>query len=45
MWAQLISMRLKPGKDDELPKVFDQLRATEQEGSGLLRSMAFPGPG
>ena len=41
MWAQLISMRLKPGKDDELPKVFDQLRATEQEGSGLLRSMAF----
>ncbi len=41
MWAQLISTRLKPGKDQELPKLFDQLKATEQPGSGLLRSTAF----
>jgi quinol monooxygenase YgiN len=41
MWAQLISARLKPGRDQELPKLFDQLEATEQPGSGLLRSTAF----
>jgi quinol monooxygenase YgiN len=41
MWAQLISTRLKPGKDQELPKLFDQMKATEQPGSGLVRSMAF----
>jgi heme-degrading monooxygenase HmoA len=41
MWAQLISARLKPGKEQELPRLFDQLKATEQPGSGLLRSMAF----
>ena len=41
MWAQLISMRLKAGKDQDLPKLFEQLRATEQEGSGLVRSLAM----
>ena len=41
MWAQLISTRLKPGKDQELPRLFDQMKATEQPGSGLLRSMSF----
>jgi len=41
MWAQLITTRLKPGKDQELPKLFDQLKATEQPGSGLLRSTAY----
>ncbi len=41
MWAQLISARLKPGKEQELSKLFDQLKATEQPGSGVLRSMAF----
>ena len=34
MWAQLITMRLKPGKETELPKLVEQLRATEQPGSG-----------
>jgi quinol monooxygenase YgiN len=39
MWAQLITMRLKPGKDDdELVAVMDLLRSAEQPGSGLLRS-------
>lgn len=41
MWAQLITTRLKPGKDQELPKLFEQLKAIEQSGSGLLRSTAF----
>ena len=39
MWAQLIITRLKAGKDGELPKLFDQLRALEQPGSGLIRSL------
>ena len=41
MWAQLITMRLKPGQDDGLTKVIDQLRAAEQPGSGLVRSLAL----
>lgn len=41
MWAQLITMRVKDGKDAELPKLFDQLRAVEQPGSGLVRSLAM----
>ena len=41
MWAQLITMRLKPGQDAGLTKVIDQLRATEQPGSGLVRSLAL----
>ena len=40
MWAQLIIMRLKPGKEDDLPRLYEQLRAAEQPGSGLLRTTA-----
>lgn len=38
MWAQLITTRLKPGRDGDLPKLIEQLRAVEQPGSGLVRS-------
>jgi heme-degrading monooxygenase HmoA len=38
MWAQLITMRLKPGKDDQLEALGKQLEASEQPGSGLVRS-------
>ena len=38
MWAQLITARLKPGKEGDLPRMVEQLRAVEQPGSGLLRS-------
>lgn len=38
MWAQLITARLKPGKEHELTKLFDEVQAAEQPGSGLLRS-------
>jgi hypothetical protein len=39
MWAQLITMRLKPGKDTaELDK---QIRAAEQLGSGLIRRLVM----
>ena len=38
MWAQLISTRLKPGKEEELPRLIEQLQAAEQPGSGLVRS-------
>jgi quinol monooxygenase YgiN len=36
MWAQLIRVQLKPGKDMAL--LAEQLRVTEQPGSGLVRS-------
>jgi len=41
MWAQLITTRLKPGKEQDLPKLFEQLRAVEEPGSGLIRSTAM----
>jgi hypothetical protein len=39
MWAQLITWRLKPGKD--LAGLHEQLRAIEQPGSGLLRTIVM----
>jgi quinol monooxygenase YgiN len=41
MWAQLIKMRLRPGRETDLPGVLEQLHALEQPGSGLLRTMAM----
>jgi hypothetical protein len=41
MWAQLITTRLKPGREDDLPRVIAGLEAVEQPGSGLLRSTAM----
>jgi len=41
MWAQLITMRLKPDKHEALPELMQQLRATEQPGSGLLQSITM----
>jgi quinol monooxygenase YgiN len=39
MWAQLITMRLKPGRDGEVQGLVDMLRSSEQPGSGLVRSL------
>ncbi len=41
MWAQLITTRLKPGREHDLPRLVEQLRAVEQPDSGLLRSTAM----
>jgi quinol monooxygenase YgiN len=41
MWAQLITTRLKPGREGDLPGLVEQLRAVEQPGSGLVRSTAM----
>lgn len=41
MWAQIIKTRVKPGMDDRLADLLAQLRATEQPGSGLLRTTAM----
>jgi quinol monooxygenase YgiN len=41
MWAQLITTSLKPGKEDQLPRLIEELRVTEQPGSGLIRSTAM----
>ena len=38
MWAQLMKMRMLPGKENELDEMFDQLQAMEKPGSGLLRT-------
>lgn len=45
MWAQLISMRLKEGSEDELTGLMDALDSVEQPGSGLLRSLAMTDQG
>jgi quinol monooxygenase YgiN len=37
MWAQLIQMRLKPSEDTL--ELIEQIRAAEQPGSGLVRSL------
>jgi len=44
MWAQLITTRLKPGKEEELPRLIEQLRAAEQArfGFGALNGDAGP---
>jgi hypothetical protein len=41
MWAQLITARLKPGKETDLPRLFEQVQAAEEPGSGLVRSIAM----
>ena len=41
MWAQLITTRLKPGREGDMPVLVEQLRVTEQPGSGLVRSLAM----
>ena len=41
MWAQLITTRLKEGHEGDLPRLVEQLKATEQPGSGLVRSIAM----
>jgi len=37
MWAQLIQMRLKP--DADTTEMIEEIRAAEQSGSGLVRSL------
>jgi heme-degrading monooxygenase HmoA len=41
VWAQLIKMRLKSGHEGDLERVWEGLRAAEQPGSGLVRSLAM----
>ena len=38
MWAQLITMTLKPNREGDLPRLYEGLRAAETPGSGLLRT-------
>ncbi len=41
MWAQMITTRLKPGHEGDLPRLAGALQAAEQPGSGLVRSTAM----
>jgi antibiotic biosynthesis monooxygenase (ABM) superfamily enzyme len=41
MWAQLITTRLKAGREGDLPRLEDELRKVEQPGSGLIRSLVM----
>ena len=38
MWTQVITARLKPGRDADLPTLARHMRSIERPGSGLLRS-------
>jgi quinol monooxygenase YgiN len=40
MWAQMITTRLKPGREGALPTLVAQLKAVEHAGSGLVHSTA-----
>lgn len=41
MWAQLITMTVKPDRTQDLKGLFEQLHALEQPDSGLLRTTAL----
>jgi len=41
VWAQLIKMQVKPEREDDLPGLMDEMRAMEQSGSGLIRTMTM----
>jgi quinol monooxygenase YgiN len=41
MWAQLITTRLKPGREDDLQRLLDQIEAAEQPDSGLVRATSM----
>lgn len=38
MWAQLIKMRAKPGREQDLMEVHERIQSLEEPGSGLLRT-------
>jgi quinol monooxygenase YgiN len=41
MWAQLIKLRAKPGRESEIGALFETLHAAEQPNSGLVRTVAM----
>lgn len=41
MWAQVQRVSTNPERESELLEVFEQLRAIEQEGSGLLQTLVM----
>lgn len=41
MWAQLVTARVRPGKEEGLHTLISKLQAAEQPGSGLVRSTAM----
>jgi heme-degrading monooxygenase HmoA len=41
MWAQVQRVKTSPESDAEVLEVFDQLRAIEQEDSGLLQTLVL----
>jgi len=41
VWAQMISTRLNPGKEDQFPRLIEELRAIEQPDSGLVQTLAM----
>ena len=41
MWAQLMEMRVKSGREQEVPSLLDQVQAIEAPESGLLQTLAM----
>ncbi len=38
MWAQLLDLRIRPGREHHLPIALAQIRSLEQDDSGLVRT-------
>jgi hypothetical protein len=41
VWAQLISVRIKDGAEDDIVRIMEMLRGIEQPGSGIIRHLVF----
>ena len=41
MWAQIQRVRTNPDREAEVLEIFEQLRAIEQEDSGLLQTLVM----
>jgi hypothetical protein len=41
MWAQLVKMRIKPGKESEVNALSQMLKAAEQPDSGWIRTLTM----
>lgn len=41
MWAQIQRVSTNPEREAELLKIFEQLRAIEQDGSGLVQTLVM----
>ncbi len=41
MWSQQMKLRIRPGTEAQVPAIIEQVRATEQPESGLVRTLVM----